>query len=105
MLAHPRRQAWRFRQCNRCKPWSAGCCRSLAALFAATLIGGCRGAGAAGGQQYARIKNPVPVQTGKKIEVIEFFSYGCPHCADLEPVMQGWMKTMPPDVAVSSACR
>ena len=28
---------------------------------------------------------PQPVETGKKIEVIEFFSYGCPHCGEFEP--------------------
>jgi protein dithiol oxidoreductase (disulfide-forming) len=49
------------------------------------------------GKQYIRYKNPAPA-TGKKIEVLEFFSYGCPHCADLEPEMQAWMKTLPPDV-------
>ena len=50
------------------------------------------------GKQYVRLKSPAPVTTGKKIEVLEFFSYGCPHCADLEPEMQAWMKTLPPDV-------
>ena len=50
------------------------------------------------GNQYLRLKNPQPVETGKKIEVIEFFSYGCPHCGELEPILQGWLKTMPPDV-------
>jgi thiol:disulfide interchange protein DsbA len=50
------------------------------------------------GKEYLRLRNPQPVETGKKIEVIEFFSYGCPHCADLEPFMQGWLKTLPPDV-------
>ena len=30
--------------------------------------------------------------------MIEFFSYGCPHCGDLEPFLQGWLKTMPADV-------
>jgi thiol:disulfide interchange protein DsbA len=50
------------------------------------------------GNQYLRLKAPQPVETGKKIEVIEFFSYGCPHCADLEPILQGWVKTMPADV-------
>jgi len=50
------------------------------------------------GKQYLRVKNALPVDPGKKIEVIEFFSYGCPHCADLEPEMQGWMKTVPADV-------
>src|SRR5215510_11291874 len=50
------------------------------------------------GKQFTRLKNPVPPETGKKIEVIEFFSYGCPHCADFEPVVDGWLKTLPPDV-------
>ena len=50
------------------------------------------------GKEYLRLKSPQPVESGKKIEVIEFFSYGCPHCADLEPVLQGWVKTMPADV-------
>ena len=51
------------------------------------------------GKQFVRLKNPVPVETGNKIEVIEFFSYGCPHCADFEPFIQSWLKTLPPDVA------
>jgi thiol-disulfide isomerase/thioredoxin len=46
------------------------------------------------------LKQPVPVETGKKIEVIEFFSYGCPHCADLEPHLQAWLKRLPADVQV-----
>jgi protein dithiol oxidoreductase (disulfide-forming) len=50
------------------------------------------------GKQYIRFKNPAPAAAGKKIEVLEFFSYGCPHCADLEPEMQAWMKTIPGDV-------
>jgi thiol:disulfide interchange protein DsbA len=50
------------------------------------------------GQSYVRLKNPQLVDTGKNIEVIEFFSYGCPHCGELEPVLQGWLKTKPADV-------
>jgi thiol:disulfide interchange protein DsbA len=50
------------------------------------------------GKEYLRLKAPQPVETGKKIEVIEFFSYGCPHCKDLEPFLQKWSKTMPADV-------
>ena len=50
------------------------------------------------GKDYVRLKNPQPVETGKKIEVIEFFSYGCPHCSDLEPILQAWMQKLPPDV-------
>jgi len=72
----------------------------LAALFfvAMALGGGAQAQQLVEGKQYVRIKNPLPVQAGKKVEVVEFFSYGCPHCADLEPVMQGWLKTLPPDV-------
>jgi thiol:disulfide interchange protein DsbA len=51
------------------------------------------------GKQYLRYKSPAPAAPGSKIEVLEFFSYGCPHCADLEPEMQAWMKTLPADVA------
>ena len=40
---------------------------------------------------------PVPVETGKKIEVIEFFSYSCPHCGEFEPSLQDWLKTLPCD--------
>src|SRR3977135_4542127 len=50
------------------------------------------------GKQYTRIRSMQPVDKGKKIEVIEFFSYGCPHCNDLEPFLQQWVKTLPPDV-------
>jgi thiol:disulfide interchange protein DsbA len=50
------------------------------------------------GKQYTRVKNVQPSDKGKKIEVIEFFSYGCPHCNDLEPFLQDWVKKAPPDV-------
>ena len=50
------------------------------------------------GTNYARLKAPVPVETGKKIEVIEFFSYGCPHCAELEPQISSWLAKLPADV-------
>ena len=50
------------------------------------------------GTNYGRLKLPVPVETGKKIEVIEFFSYGCPHCAELEPHLDAWLAKLPPDV-------
>ncbi|CAG0991378.1 Thiol:disulfide interchange protein DsbA [Burkholderiales bacterium] len=50
------------------------------------------------GKHYQRLKNPVAVETGKKIEVIEFFSYGCPHCAAFEPYIGPWSKKLPADV-------
>jgi protein dithiol oxidoreductase (disulfide-forming) len=50
------------------------------------------------GKDYVRLKPPQPVETGKKIEVIEFFSYGCPHCNDFEPILDAWLAKLPPDV-------
>ena len=34
----------------------------------------------------------------KSGEVVEFFSYGCPHCNSFEPIVQKWEKIMPADV-------
>ena len=48
--------------------------------------------------QYGEINPPQPVETKGKIEVIEFFWYGCPHCYTLEPHIETWVKTLPPDV-------
>jgi thiol:disulfide interchange protein DsbA len=50
------------------------------------------------GKNYIRLKSTQPVESGNKIEVLEFFSYGCPHCADLEPELAAWQKAMPSDV-------
>lgn len=41
---------------------------------------------------------PTEVAPGK-IEVIEFFSYGCPHCYHFEPAINAWLKQLPKDVA------
>ena len=49
------------------------------------------------GHDYTQIKNPQPVATGKKVEVLEFFWYRCPHCFQLEPSLSTWQKTLPKD--------
>ncbi len=71
---------------------------AAATLLLATMVAGSAAQGLEEGRNYARLKNPQPVETGKNIEVIEFFSYGCPHCGELEPALQGWLKTKPADV-------
>ena len=68
-------------------------------LTAFVLASGTAGAQLVEGKNYRRIPNPQPVETGKKIEVIEFFSYGCPHCAELEPYLDTWLAKAPQDVA------
>lgn len=39
-----------------------------------------------------------PVQNPEKVEVIEFFWYGCPHCYSLEPSIAKWLETKPANV-------
>jgi len=46
------------------------------------------------GVEYVRIAKQ-PVETGAKIEVREFFWYGCGHCYALEPHLETWLKTLP----------
>jgi thiol:disulfide interchange protein DsbA len=54
---------------------------------------------AQGRYQYTEVKPPQPVDTdGKKIDVVEFFWYGCPHCYNLEPLIETFVKKLPPDV-------
>ena len=50
------------------------------------------------GVKYQRIANPQPTSTSDKIEVLEFFWYGCPHCYQLEPDVEAWLKSKPDDV-------
>src|SRR4051794_14587707 len=45
------------------------------------------------GAEYIQLASPQPVQVvGKKVEVIEFFMYHCPHCYVLEPYLAEWVK-------------
>ena len=51
------------------------------------------------GTHYVRLSQPLPATAGGKIEVIEFFWYGCPHCNAFEPALDAWQKKLPADVA------
>jgi len=53
------------------------------------------------GQQYVRLSTPAPVTlpADKKVEVVEFFWYECPHCYAFEPLLETWTKRLPADVA------
>ena len=51
------------------------------------------------GKDYTVVANPVKTAApAGKLEVREFFWYGCPHCFKLEPHMQTWLKKIPSDV-------
>lgn len=50
------------------------------------------------GKNYVVLTKPQQSQNADKIEVLEFFWYGCPHCYDLHPHLKTWLKSIPEDV-------
>jgi thiol:disulfide interchange protein DsbA len=53
----------------------------------------------AAGVDFAEIKPALQVDNPARIEVVEFFSYACPHCSDLNPLVKKWAAKLPADVA------
>ncbi len=51
-------------------------------------------------KDYKLISPSQPTHSGKKIEVMEFFFYGCSHCFHLHPALSAWDKKKPSDVEV-----
>ena len=47
---------------------------------------------------YETLSPAQPTQHADKIEVIEFFWYGCPHCYSFEPALEKWAKNLPKNV-------
>jgi len=50
------------------------------------------------GTHYIELTIPVENRDENKIEVTEFFSYGCIHCYNFEPILSAWQETLAPDV-------
>lgn len=50
------------------------------------------------GKHYKKLDNPQPTDDASKIEVLEFFWYGCPHCYSLHPHLKTWLANLPEDV-------
>jgi len=78
--------------------------RALSRILAVVLAMLCTGlaplAGAADlkeGQDFRVIRPPL-IADKSRIEVTEFFWYGCPHCFDFEPVLADWVSKLPADV-------
>ncbi|MGZ0714572.1 thiol:disulfide interchange protein DsbA [Pseudomonas palleroniana] len=72
-----------------------------AALVAASLFGITAHAADVpleAGKTYVELTNPVPVSVPGKIEVVELFWYGCPHCYAFEPTINPWVEKLPSDV-------
>jgi thiol:disulfide interchange protein DsbA len=69
-----------------------------AAALAATPLAHAQGAPVEG-RHYVRLAQPVPVMVeAGKIEVVDFFRYGCPHCYAFEPTLEAWARQLPGDV-------
>ena len=51
------------------------------------------------GKDYRLLTPPRPTSSPGKIEVVEFFSYACPHCAKFNPLVSAWLAKQPKDVA------
>ncbi len=81
--------------------------RELRRVFLGFVLGGMLAAGSGAalaelrpGIDFRLLKNRQNTEVpAGKIEVIEFFWYGCPHCNTLEPTVRKWEKTLAPDVA------
>ena len=68
---------------------------ALLALSAAAALGA-----AQAGKDYTLVDPPQPTDVAGKVEVIEFFSYACPHCNHLEPDLEAWARKLPPNVVL-----
>lgn len=75
--------------------------KRLFTLFVFLCLSGLAGAQNAKieeGFDYRILPLAQPVEAKGKVEVIEFFWYGCPHCYDFEPELSAWVKRQPKDV-------
>ena len=72
--------------------------RALVAAFAVSPLAAPLASLAQSRPEYTEIKPPLPPEgTPGKVEVVEFFWYGCPHCYRLEPQIEAWLKKLPSD--------
>ena len=62
------------------------------------LVAGLAQAQPVAGVEYRELATVQATDAADKIEVIEFFWYGCPHCYNFEPVLDSWVKKLPKDV-------
>ena len=50
------------------------------------------------GKHYAKLATPIQTEDPKKIEVTEYFSYGCPHCFRFEGLISQWKSQLESDI-------
>lgn len=76
----------------------------FAVLFLAILISGCSESSPPTGAQtmpatqgFSELPPPLPklAQNQGTVEIVEFFSYGCDHCARFNPMLEQWLQSHP----------
>lgn len=72
--------------------------RTLLGALVTALVPAAASADLLEGRDWRPVTPPRPGAVPGKIEVLEFFSYGCPHCADLNPLIEPWTARLPQDV-------
>ena len=70
----------------------------LTGLVPLLLATGCLAETYTSGKDYIELSNPQPTNDADKVEVVELFWYGCPHCYRLEPMVAQWNENKPDDV-------
>lgn len=71
---------------------------SLAVLFASPFVAAQESKIYQQGEHYDLITPVIRTANPDKIEVVEFFWYGCGHCYTFESVVSPWKKSLPDDV-------
>jgi len=77
--------------------WEKVMVKRLVMSLIVSLAAGFAQAQSTAGVEYREFSTPQPTETAGKIEVIEFFSYLCPHCYNFEPALKSWVKKLPKD--------
>ncbi|WP_394673079.1 thiol:disulfide interchange protein DsbA/DsbL [Limnobacter sp.] len=72
--------------------------QSAVALGVVSALGGLSPALAQDAGAFRKVRREVPRSTPGKIDVVEFFWYGCIHCYNFEPKVNAWYKKLPSDV-------
>ncbi len=75
--------------------------KSLLVVCALIFFAGSAAAELQPGKDYKMLNPAQPTRSGNKIEVLEFFYYGCSHCFHLHPELSAWEKKMPKDVELT----
>ena len=69
-----------------------------ALMFAAAAFAPAIASAQVAGKDFQVLNPAQPTESTGKVEVIEFFSYACPHCHSLQPSIHSWLKRKPADV-------